>query len=166
MNKIRASQAMSSGWNRKERYMLEKDNMMRHIKFLGYWIKTTIPLFTFIITQKDTNSRSRWQLIAFCMRTNNKTNITKNFKEGIIRDIPYNFSKWERLELWENKIVLIKFTIVRTTSPQNLLGTEVDNKREQAVLTMCLCFLSATPFCSGVSVHEVWWKVSYKASNS
>jgi hypothetical protein len=36
MNKIRSSQAISSGWNRKENYMLEKDNMMRHIKFLNY----------------------------------------------------------------------------------------------------------------------------------
>ena len=54
MNKIRLSQAMSSGWNREERYMLKNDNMTRHIKFLSYWIKTTIPLFTFTITQKDT----------------------------------------------------------------------------------------------------------------
>jgi len=30
MNKIRFIQAMSSGWNRKERYMLEKDIMTRH----------------------------------------------------------------------------------------------------------------------------------------
>jgi len=35
-NKIRSSQAISSGRNRKEKYMLEKDNMMRHIKFLNY----------------------------------------------------------------------------------------------------------------------------------
>ena len=54
MNKIRFSQVMSSGWNREERYMLKNDNMTRHIKFLSYWIKTTIPLFTFTITQKDT----------------------------------------------------------------------------------------------------------------
>jgi hypothetical protein len=55
-NKIRFSQAMSSGWNRKEKFMFEKDNMTRYIKFLSYWIKTTIPLFTFTIIQKDTNS--------------------------------------------------------------------------------------------------------------
>jgi hypothetical protein len=56
---IRFSQAMSSGWNIKERYMLKEDNMTRHIKFLSYWIKITIPSFTFTITQKDTNSGSR-----------------------------------------------------------------------------------------------------------
>jgi hypothetical protein len=55
-NKIRFSQAMSSGWNRKEKFMFEKDNMTRYIKFLSYWIKTTIPPFTFTIIQKDTNS--------------------------------------------------------------------------------------------------------------
>jgi len=59
MNNIRFSQVMSSGWNRKERYMLKEDNMTRHIKFLSYWIKTTILLFTFTITYKDTNSGSR-----------------------------------------------------------------------------------------------------------
>jgi hypothetical protein len=42
--------------------------MTRYLKFLSYWIKTTIPLFTFTITKKDTNNRSRGQLIAFCMR--------------------------------------------------------------------------------------------------
>jgi len=30
MNKIRSIQAMRSGWNRKKRYMLEKDIMTRH----------------------------------------------------------------------------------------------------------------------------------------
>jgi len=80
-NKIRSSQAMSSGWNRKEKYMLEKDNMMRHIKFLSYWIKTMIPPFTFTITQKDTNSRLRGQLIAFYVRIKNKTSIKKTLKE-------------------------------------------------------------------------------------
>ena len=30
MNKISFSQAMSGGWNRKERCMLKEDNMMRH----------------------------------------------------------------------------------------------------------------------------------------
>jgi hypothetical protein len=79
---------MSSGWNRKERYMLKKDNMMRHIKFMSYWIKTTIPLFTFTITQKDTNNRTRGQLTAFCMRKKNETSTTKNSKGGIIRDMP------------------------------------------------------------------------------
>jgi hypothetical protein len=78
---------MSSGWNRKERYILEKDNMTRHIKFMSYWIKTTIPFFTFIITQKDTNSRSRGQLTAFYMKMKNETSTTKNSKEGIIKDI-------------------------------------------------------------------------------
>jgi hypothetical protein len=71
---------MSSGWNRKERYMLEKDNMTRHIKFISYWIKTTIPLFTFTIPQKDTNNKPRGQLIAFYMRTKNETSTTKNSK--------------------------------------------------------------------------------------
>jgi hypothetical protein len=53
-------------------------------------------------------------------------------------------------------MVLIKLTAVRIASPQNLLGTEANNKREQAVSIMCLCFLLATSFCSGVSVHKVW----------
>jgi hypothetical protein len=51
MKNIKSNQVMSSGWNRKESYMLEKDNMTRHIKFMSYWIKTTIPPFTFTITQ-------------------------------------------------------------------------------------------------------------------
>jgi hypothetical protein len=72
----------------KKRYMLKKNNMKGHIKFLSYWIKTTIPFFTFTITWKDTNSRSRGQLTALYMRTNNETSITKNSKGGITRDIP------------------------------------------------------------------------------
>ena len=79
-NKIRSNQAMSSAWNRKEKYMLKKDNMTRHIKFLSYWIKTTIPLFTFTVTKKDSNSKSRGQLTVFYMRIKNKTNTTKNSK--------------------------------------------------------------------------------------
>jgi hypothetical protein len=71
---------MSSGWNRKEKYMLKKDNMTRHIKFLSYWIKTTIPLFTFTVTKEDTNNKSRGQLTVFYMRIKNKTNTTKNSK--------------------------------------------------------------------------------------
>jgi len=78
----------------------------------------------------------------------------------------YNFSKWEKPQLWENEIVLIKLTAVTTTSSQNSLRTEADNKKERAILTMCLCFLSATSFCSRVYVHNVWWMVSSKASNS
>lgn len=57
-------------------------------------------------------------------------------------------------------------TTIRTISLQNTPGTEVDNKREWAVLTMCLCFLLATPFCLGVSTHEVWWMVASKTNNS
>jgi hypothetical protein len=79
---------MRSGFKRKERYMFKKDNMTRHINVLSYYIKTTIPLFTFTIIKKDTNSRSRGQLIVFYMRTKNKTSTTKNFKGGIIRGIP------------------------------------------------------------------------------
>jgi hypothetical protein len=78
---------MSSGWNEKERYVLEKDNIMRHIKFLSYWMKTTIPLFTFTITKKYTNSRMRGQLVVFYIRTKNKTSTTKNSKERIIKGI-------------------------------------------------------------------------------
>jgi hypothetical protein len=48
-----------------------------------------------------------------------------------------------------------QITVVRTASPQNSLGTKADNKKERVLSTMCLCFLSTTPFCSGVSVHEV-----------
>jgi hypothetical protein len=47
---------MSNGWNRKERYMFEEDSMTRHIKFLSYLIKITIPLFTFTTTKKYINS--------------------------------------------------------------------------------------------------------------
>ena len=79
-NKIRSSQAISSGWNRKEKYMLKKDNMIRHIKFLSYWIKTTMSLSTFTVTKKDTDSKSRGQLTVFYMRIKNKTNTTKNSK--------------------------------------------------------------------------------------
>ena len=68
--------------------MLAKDNMTRHIKFLSYWIKATISLFTFTITKKDINSRSSGKLTAFYMRTKNKTSTTKNSKGEIIRDMP------------------------------------------------------------------------------
>ena len=69
-------------------YMPEKDNMTRHIKFMSYWIKIIIPLFTFTITKKDTNNISGGQLTAFYMKMKNETNTTKNSKEGIIRGIP------------------------------------------------------------------------------
>jgi hypothetical protein len=68
--------------------MLVKDNMTRHIKFLSYWIKTTISLFTFTITKKDINNRSNGKLTAFYIRTKNKTSTTKSSKGGIIRGIP------------------------------------------------------------------------------
>ena len=55
---------------------------------MSYWIKTTIPFFTFTITQKDTNSRTRGQFTAFCIRMKNETNTTKNSKGEIIRDMP------------------------------------------------------------------------------
>jgi hypothetical protein len=58
-------------------------------------------------------------------------------------------------EQTEDGIALIRIATVSTTSSKNSLETEADNKREQTVLKMCLCFLSATLFCSGVSVHEV-----------
>jgi len=94
MNKIRSSQAMSSGWNKKERYMLKKDNMTKHIKFLSYWIKITIPLFTFTITKKETNNRLRGQIAGFFfMRMKNETSTTKNSKEKIIRGIPIQIFK-------------------------------------------------------------------------
>ena len=87
MNKIISIQAMSSGWNRKERYMLEKKNMMKHMKFLIYWIKTTIPLLTFTITKKEINSTARGQLIMFYMMTKNETITMKKFKEWIIKSM-------------------------------------------------------------------------------
>jgi hypothetical protein len=37
----------------KKKYILKKDNMTRHINFLNYWIKTTTPIFIFMITNKD-----------------------------------------------------------------------------------------------------------------
>jgi len=88
MNKIRSSKAMIVDGIEKKRFMLEKDNMTRHIKFMSYWIKTMIPHFTFTITKKDTNSRSRGQLTTFYMRMKNETSATKNSKGGIIRGIP------------------------------------------------------------------------------
>jgi uncharacterized membrane protein (DUF106 family) len=72
---------MSSGYNRKERYMSRKDNMMRHIKFMSYWIKIMIPFFTFTITKKETNNKSKAQLTAFYMRIKNKTSTIKTLKE-------------------------------------------------------------------------------------
>jgi hypothetical protein len=73
--------------------MLEKYNMMRHIKFLSYLIKTTIPLLTFTIANRYTNNRSRGQLAAFHMRMKNETSTTKHFKERIIRGIPIQLFK-------------------------------------------------------------------------
>ena len=35
MNKIRSSQVMNRRWNKKESYMFDKNNIMRHIKFLS-----------------------------------------------------------------------------------------------------------------------------------
>jgi hypothetical protein len=62
--------------------------MTRHIKFMSYWIKIMIPLFTFTMIKKDTNSKSKAQLTTFYMRINNKTSTTKNSKDGIIRGTP------------------------------------------------------------------------------
>jgi hypothetical protein len=90
---------MSSGWNKKERCMLKKDNMTRHIKFLSYWIKTTIPLFTFTIKKKYTNSRSRGQLTTFYMRMKNETSTTKNSKGGIVKGIPIQLFKRRKSEI-------------------------------------------------------------------
>jgi hypothetical protein len=73
--------------------MLEKDNMTRHIKFLSYWIKTTILFFSFTITKKGINNRLRGQLIVFYMRTKNETSTTKKYKGGIIRGIPIQLFK-------------------------------------------------------------------------
>jgi len=53
-------------------------------------------------------------------------------------------------------MILIKLTAARTTSSQNSLETEADNKKERVVSTMCLYFLSTAPFYLGVSVYEVW----------
>jgi uncharacterized membrane protein (DUF106 family) len=88
MNKIRSSQVISSGWNREKMYMLEKDNMTKHIKFMSYWIKIMIPLFTFTITKKDTNNRLRRQLIVFYMRMKNETSTSINSKGEVIKGIP------------------------------------------------------------------------------
>jgi hypothetical protein len=79
--------------------MLEKDNMMRHIKFLSYWIKTTIPPFTFYITKKDANNILRGQFTVFYMKTKNEISTTKNSKEIIIRGIPIQLSKGEKSEI-------------------------------------------------------------------
>jgi len=68
--------------------MLEKDNMTKHIKFMSYWIKIMIPLFTFTITKKDTNNRLRRQLIVFYMRMKNETSTSINSKGGVIKGIP------------------------------------------------------------------------------
>ena len=80
-NNIRSSQAISSRWNKKERYMLEKNNITRYIKFLSCWIKTTIPFFTFTVTKKESNNRSRGQFIAFCMGQRTKQVQPKTLKE-------------------------------------------------------------------------------------
>jgi hypothetical protein len=79
---------MSNGWNRKERYMLKKDNMTGHIKFLSYWIKTTIPLFNFTITQKDTNNRSCFVVVA---ATTNTFNSSKMYCPFSLWPVPISF---------------------------------------------------------------------------
>lgn len=66
----------------------------------------------------------------FYMRTNNKVS-TNNFFlfkwwTGISSN---NFSKWETYEIWDKGIALIKVTL-RTTSLQNLVGTQEVNKRD------------------------------------
>ena len=122
---------------------------------MSYWIKTTIPLFIFNITQKDINSRLRGQFTAFYIRMKNKTSTTKNSKGGIIGTYLYIFKmRQTRTIRWWNCINQT-YNSKDNFSPQNLLGAEADNKRERAVLIMCLCFLSTTPFCQGVSIYEV-----------
>jgi len=91
--------------------------MTRHIKFMSYWIKTTTPHFTFTIIQKDTNNKLKGQLNTFYMRMKNETSTIKNSKGGILGAYPYNFLKSEKPKIWEDKIVLIKLTVVRTVSP-------------------------------------------------
>jgi hypothetical protein len=52
-------------------------------------------LFTFTITKKNINSKSRGQLTAFYTRTTNETSTTKNTKRGIIGAYLHNFLKRE-----------------------------------------------------------------------
>ena len=51
------------------------------------------------------------------MRMKNETSTIKNSKGGILGAYPYNFLKSEKPKIWEDKIVLIKLTVVRTVSP-------------------------------------------------
>ena len=50
---------MSNGWNRKERYMLEKDNMTKHIKFLSYWVKTTRTIYRVLHKDEEQNKYNK-----------------------------------------------------------------------------------------------------------
>lgn len=56
----------------------------------------------------------------------------KAFKEELSGSQPYNFWKGHTLDVTKYGIMLIAWTTIRTASPQNSLGIEANNRREQA----------------------------------
>ena len=51
-------------------------------------------------------------------------------------------------------ILLIKYVVVRMASLQCIFLTFIENNKDQATSKRRLFFLSATPFCCGVSTHD------------
>lgn len=60
----------------------------------------------------------------------------KAFKEELSGSQPYNFWKGHTLDVTKYGIMLIAWTTIRTASPQNSLGIEANNRREQTISTI------------------------------
>lgn len=65
--------------------------------------------------------------------------------------------KWWQIRESDNAILLFKWNIIRTTSPQNSIEIDTDNKKEWVVSIMYVCFLLTIPFCSRVLIEDMWW---------
>ena len=66
--------------------MFPKLNMTRNTNTIGYGIIATITFLSETITKKTTESGSWFKFGAFVCRKGDKTNTTKNPKQGIVRD--------------------------------------------------------------------------------
>ena len=65
--------------------MFPKIHMTRNMKMFGYGIIAMITFLSETITKKTTESGSWFKFGAFMCRKGDKTNTTKNSKQGIVR---------------------------------------------------------------------------------
>ena len=57
----------------------------------------------------------------------------------------------------------MRYVAVKTQSPQNFKGKLAWNLKVLTTFKRCLCFLSTTAFCYGVSTQDSWWMIPLEA---